>query len=167
MATSPVKKNRRWIWFFVVVFALAFLATAVLIVFNLAQQLRPEQLEAARKRWREQGPRDYTMTYTTRNNGDKDGDHFWVKVRGGRVVQSKYNGQPEPPERFPWRSMDALFDYIEKFMRIDEEPGRPKVYVRAIFDDQKAGSLLSYVHRVMGSGQRAEITVDTLTIDAP
>jgi uncharacterized membrane protein len=97
MSTAPAKKNRRWIWFFVVVFVLALLATVVLVVFNLQQQLKPEQLSAARKLWSEKGPRDYTMTYTTRVNEETELDRYWVQVRGGRVVLAKYNGQPEPP----------------------------------------------------------------------
>jgi hypothetical protein len=166
MSTVPPKKNRRWIWFFVVVFLLALLATVALVVFNLRQQLRPEQLAAARKMWAERGPRDYTMAYTTRVNEEAEPAHYWVEVRQGRVVLSKYNGQPEPPERYAYRSMDGLFDFIEKFMQMDSEPGALKTYVRGIFDDQKTGGLRWYVRRVMGSRQRVEITVDSFTIDS-
>jgi hypothetical protein len=202
MAPSPAKKNRRWIWFFVVVFTMAVAATAVLIAFNLRQQLKPEQLAAARRLWREhealpvlrastvglmasplghgalvapaalfpgrseQGPRHYTLSYTTRVNGESE-SHYWVKVRAGKVVESKYNGQPEPRERFPYRGMEELFREIESYLTIDRTPGSPKTYVRAIFDDKKTGGLRWYVRSVMGQRQRVEITVDTFTVDTP
>jgi len=167
MAIPPVKKNRRWIWFFVVVFTLAFLATVTLVVFNLQQQLTPEQLAAARKLWSEKGPRDYTMTYTTRVNEDTNLNHYWVKVRGGKVVASKFNGNPQSSELLHYRGMDGRFDDMERFMIKDSEQGSPKVFVRAIFDGQNASALRSYVRRVMGGRQRVEINVDPLTIDGP
>jgi hypothetical protein len=168
MSTPAPKKNRRWIWFFVVVFALAFLATAVLVAVNLGLQLKPEQLAAARELWRKQGPRDYTMSYTTRVHAEPEDNvsHYWVKVRGGRVVESKFNEQAESASQFPYRGMEGLFDDIERFMKIDSEPGRPKVYVRAVFDE-RTGGLHSYVHRVMGSPQRVQIIVDGFTADSP
>jgi hypothetical protein len=167
MSTVPVKKSRRWIWYFIILFALAFLATVVLIVFNLQQQLKPEQLAAARALWKERGPADYTMSYTTRVNEETQADHYWAKVRGGKVVEAKYNGEPEPAERRGYRGMEALFDDMERFMKKDSEPGSPKTYVRAIFDDQNTGGLRWYVRRVMGGRQRVEITVDTFNITAP
>ena len=164
MTTAP-KKNRGWIWYFVVLFVMAIVATTVLVVFNLRQQLTPEQLEAARQMWKEKGPRDYSMTYTIRKNAEPDADQYEVKVRGGRTVESRFNGQPESPERFGYRTMDALFNDIERFMKHDSEKGSPKVYVRAIFDVQKTGGIRWYVRRVMGGRQRQEITVERFTID--
>jgi hypothetical protein len=166
MGTPITTKSRRWIWYFVVLFALAFLATAVLIVFNLKQQLKPEQLAAARALWQAKGPRDYTMSYRTRIDSEANANHYWVKVRGGRVVDSKFNDQAESPQLLPYRGMDRIFDDIEDFMRIDSQPGRPRAYVVAIFDEQ-TGGLCRYVHRVMGSQQRVEITIDSFTADSP
>ncbi len=167
MNPAPGKKNRRWIWFFVVVFTMAAAATVVLIVFNLRQQLKPEQFTAARKLWKEQGPAAYTMSYTIRVNDSGEVDTYWAKVRAGQVVESRFNGQPEPPERYSYRGMDALFDFIERFIRIDSEPNKPKTFVRAIFDERKTGGLRWYVRRVMGGRERVEITVETFTIDGP
>jgi hypothetical protein len=62
--------------------------------------------------------------------------------------------------------MEGLFDFVERLMKIDSEPGSPKTYVPAIFDDQKTGGLRWYVRRVMGGRQRVEITVDTFSIDS-
>jgi hypothetical protein len=165
MSAVTVKKSRRWIWYFVILFILATLASVVLVVFNLQQQLKPEQLAAARALWKERGPADYTLSYTTQVNEEAK-DHYWAKVRDHKVVESRYNGEPEPPERRGYRGMEGLFDFMERFMKIDTEPGSPKTFVRAIFDDQKTGGLRWYVRRVMGGRQRVEITVDTFTIDS-
>ncbi len=163
MPATP--RTHRWIWFFVILFVLAITATTVLIVFNLKQQLRTEQLQAARKLWNESGPKNYTLVYTTRVNEESREDEYWVKVREGRAVESKHNGQPEPPERLPYRGMEGLFDIAERFMKIDGAKDAPKTFVRAIFDDQKTGGLRWYVRRVMGTRQREEITVTRFTID--
>ena len=127
-------KNRRWIWVFVVFFGLAIVATVILIAYNLGQQLKPEQLAAARQLWNEKGPRSYTMAYTVRRNESEDLDHYVVKVVNRRVVASEFNGRPEEPGRFGYRGMDSLFDDIERFQTQDREPGKPRVFVRAIFD---------------------------------
>jgi hypothetical protein len=163
--TPPPKKNHRWIWFFVVVLVLAIAASVVLVAFNLQQQLRPEQLAAARALWKEKGPRDYTLSYYMQVN-DRNEDRYDVQVRSGRVVESFYNGKPEPPERFPYRGMEGLFDIVERNMEKDSAPNRPKVFVRAIFDDRKTGGLRWYVRSVMGERHREEITISTFTIDA-
>ncbi len=158
----PAKKNRAWIWVFVVMFGMAIVGSVVLIRFNLEQQLKPEQLEAARKLWRESGPANYTYTYTILRNEEPQPDRYQVMVRDGKVVNSKFNNQEEEARLFPHRSMDALFDYIERFMRIDSEKNAPKTFVRAVFD-QKTGAALWYVRRVMGGRQREEITVEAFT----
>ncbi|MCI0378384.1 MAG: DUF6174 domain-containing protein [Gemmataceae bacterium] len=164
---SPPNRKRSWIWYFVIVFTLAVAATVVLAVYNSRQQLKPEQLEAARKLWREKGPSDYTMKYTIRMKADDEPDVLQVKVMKGRAVDVLYNGKPEPQERLVYYSMDRLFDFIEQFQDYDSMKGQPKVYVRAIFDDQKTGGLRWYVRRVMGGRERVEITVDDLQITAP
>lgn len=164
-ATTTTKKNRRWLWYFVVVFALAIAATVILAVFNWQQQLRPEQLEAARKQWKEKGPRDYTMIYTIRRAGDDVTDRFEVKVRGGSAVKATHNGQPIPEDRLGYYRMERLFDYIERFMEMDAKKDAKRSYVRAIFDEPKTGGLRWYVRSVMGTRERAEITVEGFTID--
>lgn len=164
MTTVPAKKNRSWIWFFVVVFAMAFVATVVLVVYNLRQQLKPEQLAAARALWKQNAPPNYTMAYTTSVNREAD-EHYQVKVRDGKVVESIANGTVEPPERWPYRGMEPLFDFVEKFMKIDSDPDNPRTFVRAIFDDRKTGALRWYVRSVMGERHRVEITVTAFSLD--
>src|SRR5947209_14393116 len=84
MATDSGRKpSRGWIWYFVIVAALTVLATTILVVYNLRQQLRPEQLAAARPLWEQKRPPDYVLTYTKK--GGATGT-FIVTVRKGKVV---------------------------------------------------------------------------------
>ncbi len=58
------RRNRGWIWYFVILGVLTVAAVGVLVTFNVQQQLKPEQVEAARRLWEAKGPPDYDMTYT-------------------------------------------------------------------------------------------------------
>ncbi len=156
-----IKKNRTWIWFFLALIGLSLVAVVTLIVYNLGQQLKPEELTAARRLWQEHGPRGYQLTYTIKRGIQAKRDTFVVRVRAGRVVSASVNDLPEPKERFPYRGMDALFDNIARFQDFDAKPGRPRTYTRAIFD-KNTGALLWYVRTVMGGQERVEILVDPL-----
>jgi hypothetical protein len=165
------KKNHRWIWFFVVVAGLSLAAVVSLIVYNLGQQLKPEQLEAAIRLWKEKGWRSYQLTYTIKRGIPASTDTYVVRVRGGRVVSSTVNDRPEEKRLFGARGMDALFDDIERFRELDAKPGRPRTYTRAIFDND-TGALRWYVRSVMGvadsvfgaaiTKERTEIKIESL-----
>jgi hypothetical protein len=158
--SEPRPRNRNWIWFFLTLLGLTLLAVAILIWYNFRQQLTPEQLEAAQKLWEKTNLRDYDMEYTTKKGTDKEPDRFEVRVRQGKVQSVILNRRvPMEPRLFPYRSMDALLDDIEKFMKEDCQPGRPRTFTRAMFDPND-GHLLWYVRRVMQSEERVEITVE-------
>jgi hypothetical protein len=53
--------------FFLLLAALAGVAMTLLVLYDLRQQLRPEALAEAEKLWRECGPADYDLTFTTRS----------------------------------------------------------------------------------------------------
>jgi hypothetical protein len=156
-----MEKNHGWIWFFVVVIGLGIAAMASLIVYNLSQQLKPEQLADARRLWKEKGWRSYQLSYTIRRGIEASSDAFVVRVRGGRVVSSTVNGLPEEKRLFGARGMEALFDDIERFLELDARPGQPRTFTRAIFDNN-TGALRSYVRRVMGGKERTEIKVESI-----
>ena len=158
----PPQRNRRWIWFFVVLVALTILATTVMIVYNLQQQLKPEQLAAAHQLWKEKGPADYTLAFTKKIDERPDVEQFLIKVKGGRVVEGFMNGRPF--DKMHHYSMDKLFDQVIRFQELSEEKGQPRVFCRAIFAPD-TGAILWYVRRVMGSRDRVEITVEKLEAD--
>src|SRR4051794_412915 len=121
-------KSRGSLYFFLVVAALTVAATATLVWFNQRQQLKPEQLEAARRTWKERGPADYVLAYTIQRDSASgtSTDHFLVKVRGGRAVDVLVNGLPVEADRLSFYGIPRLFDYVEQFLDIDAEPGKAK-----------------------------------------
>ena len=156
----PPQKNRRWIWYFAILVVLTVAATGTLIVYNLAQQLKPEQLAAARQLWKEKGPKNYALVFTKKIDEGDSPDKVSVKVKDGKVVEGFLNGLPIP-DKMHYYSMDKLFEDIDRFMSLDQEKGKPRVYVRAEFDPN-TGAVLWYVRRVMGTQTRLEIKVEKL-----
>ena len=88
-----MSESRTWVWYFLILGVLSAAAATILIVFNLRQQLKPEQLAAAKALWKAKGPRDYDMTY--RQLVGDEPETFVVRVRGGQVESVERNGQPE------------------------------------------------------------------------
>jgi hypothetical protein len=153
------QKSKRWIWFFIVVGALGAAGVTVEIWSNLAQQLTPEKLAAARARWQERGPRDYDLDYEIKREDNPDpaprtGEKHTVRVREGKAQQ---------PDEFG--SMDDLFERIEQQLRADRQPDRPRAFVKATFDPAD-GHIVHYVHSVMKTRERLEITVTLRPVTA-
>jgi hypothetical protein len=159
----PPKKKRSnaWIWYFIVLAVLTVMAAGALIAFNLGQQLRPEQLEAARRLWERNGPANYNLDYQVRRGDCECTDEITVQVRQGKVIAVTDNGLPLERDKFRYYGMPALFDDIERFLEEDGKPNKPRTFARARFDPQD-GHLLEYVRRVMGARpiQRVEIHVE-------
>src|SRR5207253_997447 len=127
--TEP-RRNRGWIWFFVVLAGLTVTAITILVVFNLSQQLTREQLAAAEALWKEKGPRDYDLEYTEEGSIF---NKFTVKVRAGRVVDAQPDDRPLEQKR-AYYGMPALFGFIEDFLQQDAQPGKPRTFTIATFD---------------------------------
>ncbi|HZT79089.1 MAG TPA: DUF6174 domain-containing protein [Gemmataceae bacterium] len=165
-----MKRNRRWIWFFVVLFGLAAAGITWEVVYNLRQQLTPEQVAAARERWRANGPRDYTLEYSVKRDTGPDlagtvPERYTVEVRGGKVQSVTWpNGRPLRREDYDFDSMDSLLDYVARRVQEDREPGRPRVFAVAQFDAED-GHVLHYVRSVMKTRERLE--VETVLRPAP
>jgi hypothetical protein len=87
------RRSRAWIGFFVLLVALSLVALVLPIYYNLGQQLRPEQLDQARQRWRDHGAKDYDLTFTITYDRDPLPEHHVVLVRGGKVVFAACEGE--------------------------------------------------------------------------
>ena len=133
--------NRRWLWYFLVLGVLAVGAAGGLIVYNLRQQLTPDDLAAARARWKEKGPKDYRLVYVKR--GSITG-RFEVEVRGGRTVRALADGQPLETRLLPYYGMPALFEDLQAFLDRKNEPGGRRRFLRAFFDETD-GHILQFV----------------------
>jgi hypothetical protein len=164
MSSAPREKSLAWIWFFVFVLAASVGVAGFMIWFNLRLQLTREQLEDAIRRWKVHGPRDYVMTVYKRI-GDTNADTIVARVRGGKVLEVRLNGEPlrnqETDERFPagherlqYYTMDHLLREIERFLELDERAKR-KTYNVALFDEQ-TGALRRYVRSVPGTREHVE-----------
>jgi hypothetical protein len=148
-------RTRGWVWYFVTLAVLTLTSLTVLIRYNLARQLKPEQLAQARALWEAKGPADYDMDYA--QQGSAPGA-FKVRVRHKKVVSVTRDGRPLEERLRRFSGMNALFGFIEDYLVQDSQPGAPRTFVTASFDPED-GHLLHYVRRVMGSTQRVEITV--------
>jgi hypothetical protein len=135
-----------------------------MIDYNLRLQLKPEQLAEARAVWEERGPKNYDMIYTKKINEDKP-IKFAVKVRNGKVQEVLMNGKPleadedRQDDMRIYHSIGAMYHDFGVTMRRDQEPKAPPVYVSLKYDDQ-TGRVIEYIHRVMRTRQRVQITVE-------
>jgi len=161
MSSPPAQRSKKWVWFFLLLAALAVTGVTIEIWSNLSQQLTLEKLAAAHDVWRAKGPRDYYLDYEVKREDNPDpaphaGEKYTVRVTDGK-------GQPPRPGEFG--SMDDLFDEIERRLRADREPGSPRAFVKATFDAGD-GHIVHYVHSVMKTRERLEVTVTLRPITA-
>ena len=167
-------KNRptsyRWLWYFIAMCVLVASGIAANVWFNLSQQLTLEQLEANRQLWNDKGPRDYRLKYTIKEEVNPDParmapQRYTVEVLDGRItaVFGPDNKMLDPhdlePGDFEFDSMDSLFAVIEKQLRIDADPARPRAFVKATFS-ARDGHIMHYVHSVMRTRKRLEVSVE-------
>jgi hypothetical protein len=149
-------------------------ALVIPIVYNLRQQLRPEQLAAARERWRQNGASDYDLAFEVRYDTDPRPEEHAVEVRGGQVVSWVVNGEklvPAPDGTRPppgtsaggdallevWKRPDVegLFNMMQKWLDEDAASDSRRNFATANFD-ARDGHPLHYIHRVAGTRQRQE-----------
>jgi hypothetical protein len=156
--------NWRWIWFFVLLAVLATSGVAYEVWYNLHQQLKPQNVAAARRLWDEEGPRDYVLNYQVKweynpEPATSEPDRYTVVVHGGKVKSvTPEEGGPLPSKEHVLGTMAELFDFIDEQMRADTEPGQPRAFVKATFDPND-GHVVHYVHSVMRTRERLEISV--------
>jgi hypothetical protein len=158
-----------WVAFFVVLTLLAGGAAALPVLFNLRQQLRLEQVESARERWRDHAPASYDLEYTVKYDREPAPERYLVLVRDGRIVFAARDGQPlhlAAEARTAAGALagaftdgrrhgiEAAFAHIETILREEAEAGR-RNYVSGIFDATD-GHPKRFVYRVRGTDEREE-----------
>jgi hypothetical protein len=167
----PGRRSRGWIWFYLILGVLAIAAVAVLWVYNVKQQLTPEQLAAARKLWEAKRPRNYDLTWT--KEGSASGT-FVVIVRGGEVQsvtmkqdvvekgEAKTRTTPLPERLYRRHDMEGLFEDLQGFLKIKEEPkNRNRIFLHATFDPED-GHLEGYIYSNPENRQRIKVIVQRL-----
>jgi len=161
-------RSRSWIWFFVVLILLAGAATATLWIYNLRQQLTPEELASARKLWKKNRPNNYRLTYT--KEGNTTGT-FVVTVGNGEVKsvvmkqEVTENGQMKtvttPLERRFYQSsdMDGLFKDLERFLEMKKDPNTGRTFLTAKFDPED-GHITGFIYSNSKTGQRIKVIAE-------
>ena len=154
-------RPRAWVWFFVVLAGMSAAAVALPLVYNLSIQLRPEELAAARGRWRANGPRDYDLQYQEKitENGEQTESNWSVEIRGGRVTAATCDGRALRAGDYPNLTVEGEFAEIERGLQLDLAQGARRNYATAAFDLHD-GHPVHYVRRVRGSGDRLEWNVN-------
>ena len=159
--TRRPARPRAWVWFFVVLAALGATAVTLPLIYNLSIQLRPEELAAARERWKENGPQDYDLQYQEKitQNGEQTESNWSVEVRGGKPTAVTCDGQKLSAAECPNLTVEGQFAEIERGLQLDLEEGARRNYATAAFD-LRDGHPVHYVRRVRGSGERLEWNVN-------
>jgi hypothetical protein len=167
--TSSPRRAWRWLVFFGVLFALVLAAVTLPIVYNLGQQLRPDQLDAARQRWQANGPADYDLTFAITYDRERLAERHIVLVRGGKPVFASCEGEVElmapalaAAVGLPagglgqGRALDipGIFDHIESLLASESTASRRNFQV-AVFDPRE-GYPRRFIWRIRGTSTREE-----------
>ena len=131
------------------------------LVYNLSIQLRPEELAAARARWKANGSRDYDLQFQEKitQNGEETESNWFVEVRDGKAATVKRDGRSLVAEDYPNATVEGQFAEIERGLQLDLAEGARRNYATAAFD-LRDGHPVHYVRRVRGSGDRLERNVN-------
>jgi hypothetical protein len=178
----PARRFPRWVLYFAALVVLGAAAVTIPLVYNLSQQLDPDQVRAARQRWRGQGVRDYDLACLARVDQNPLPHQYEVAVRGERVVWVKLDGEVYLPReqqgpvgmavgvtlrcvstKTPTAAalapltVEGMFARMEEDLR-DNALAGGKNYAAASFDSA-TGAPMRYVYRVRGSTKRVEWNV--------
>lgn len=152
--------------FFVLLVALAAAAVTLPIAYNLNQQLRSEQLAAAKELWRREGPADYDLTFMVQYDRERLAERHIVLVRDRRVVWASCEGEvvavspalgaliglPGAANQGAGRDIPSIFAHLEALFA---EEGSHRNFLVAVFDP-KEGWPRRFIRRVRGGGPREE-----------
>lgn len=163
------RRDYGWLAFFAVLSGLSLTAVVLPILYNLGQQLRPEQLDGARRLWGEAGPADYDLTFNVRIDRETTRERHTVRVRGGRVLFAACEGEVlyaspalggaiglpfgTTAQEPPW-TVERVFDHVAGLLRDQQESGGRNFLV-AVFDPRE-GYPRRFVRRVTRSSTREE-----------
>jgi hypothetical protein len=160
-------KSRAWVGFVVVLVLLSAVAATIPIVYNLRQQLRPEELEAARQRWHKYGPEDYDLTFAIRYDRERLPERHIVIVRGGKVILASCEGEIQTLSpalqatvglpagglcKDEGQDVPAILDHIAELLH---EPDAKRNFLVAALD-LTDGHPRRIIRRVRGSSTREE-----------
>lgn len=166
--TRSAPSSRSWIGYFVLLGILSATGIVLPIVYNRSQQLRQEQLDAARLRWRQSGPADYDLTYSVKYDRDATAQRHVVLVRGEKIAWAGCEG--ETVSLSPavgavvgltsgaglrgGQDIPAIFAHLQHLLDDQERSGGNRFLV-AVFDPAQ-GWPRRFVWRIRRSSSREE-----------
>jgi hypothetical protein len=154
---------------FVILAVLAGAAVTLPLVYNLGQQLRGADLEAARRRWRDSGPADYDLSYSITWDRERLPERHIVLVRGGRVAYASCEGEVTALApvlagavglpagglgQGGARDVPAIFDHIEALLA-EQSTNPRRDFLVAVFDPVQ-GYPRRFIYRARGTSRREE-----------
>lgn len=151
---SESTDSRRSTW---IPLALGLLAAAAVTALLLAQrsgnqELTREALEQARSRWREQGPKNYSLG--VRVSGIQQGDHRIVVV-GREVTEMTTGGAPVRESARHFWSVDGMFEFLDEELRQAERATGSDIILQAAFDED-LGYPRRFLRHVVGQTRDIE-----------
>lgn len=154
-------RNWNWVWFFVVMFSLATIMAGSNFLYNRQQQLRPEQIEEAIRKWESHGPANYDLTVKkdVLGLGGSISDLIRVKVRAGKAIEVTLNDRPLDKRLWPEYEMPGILDWISRFAEIDSKPEADRVFCVGRFDPTD-GHLKGYVRSVRARQERQDLKIE-------
>jgi hypothetical protein len=159
------RRNRNWLWFFLVLAVLAAIAIAIPIFYEPLEPLTLERLREARAVWEQRRPSNYRLEYSKQG---KASGTFVITVRGSKVVSATMQTGDETPQelrkdQFDTYDMTGLLYDIERFLQMDAQPNAPKASNRGRFAPED-GHLLRYVRSVPAEKFQLGIRVKQLKV---
>ena len=128
---------------------------ALILVFRApGETLTQDNLQTARARWTQGGPKSYDMEIVV--TGAQDNTHN-VEVRGGAVVRMKTGGVEVTSKsaRASW-SVEGMFDTLQRELEnIGEVHGTSEVVLRVVYD-ARLGYPKKFLRHVAGQKNSIE-----------
>jgi hypothetical protein len=149
-------------WFFGLLIVLSVVLVGLEYWFTLQRQLTPERLDRARHIWDAhwQGrPRDYVWEYAVEDRS-RNKEVYRIEVRNGQAISAARQEDERfvPVDRYPYATMDALFDHVAELLEADRNSEGPRAYMTVDFDGRD-GHVVRLIRSIRSTRERTEIDV--------
>lgn len=163
--------RKAWFWWAAgLAILLAASALLTLLLREPAPLLTAETLEAAKRRWRDNGPSDYSLEVVV--GGTQQGKHS-IEVRRGQVLSMTTSGAEVAPHVRDYWSVEGMFEFLGEELANAQQPesaygvtDRSQVVLRAVFDD-RLGYPRRFLRHVMGRDAEIHWRIEMTPAAAP
>jgi hypothetical protein len=164
MSSEQPRRNRNWLWFFLVLALLAAVAVGIPLFYEPLEPLTIDRLRQARALWEQHRPPNYRLEYTKQGNARGT---FVITVRDGKVKSVTLQTEGPPielePRLYDIHDMTGLLDDIETLLKRDAQPNAPAATNRGRFSPED-GHLVRFVRSVPAENYKLGIRVKELKV---